>query len=102
LTLCEGTVMTLRKVSKPTPQGGFAEGRAEYRPERLALGSNPQECANYIAELALELRNLAKRNELKFLAQLLEMAFQEAFLLAHKAEPTANDLQRLAHPRETR
>ena len=46
--------------------------------------------------LSLELRNLASvEMSLKFLAQLLEMAFQEAFILAHKAEPTASDLERL-------
>ena len=92
---------TLRKAGR-TGHGGFAEGRAKYNPEGVSPSDNAQECANYIAELALELRNLAKRNELKFLAQLLEMTFQEAFILAHKVEPTASDLKRLSQPRETR
>ena len=92
----------MRKTTKSSGHGGFGESRAEYRPGPSSLNENAQECANYIAELTLELRNLAKRNELKFLAQLLEMTFQEGFVLAHKVEPTASDLERLAQTRETR
>jgi hypothetical protein len=92
----------LRKPGKSSGHGGFSESGAEYRPEPSSLSENAQECANYIAELTLELRNLAKRNELKFLAQLLEMTFQESFVLAHKVEPTASDIQRLTQTRETR
>jgi hypothetical protein len=102
LPLNPEAVIKLRKPGKSSGHGGFGESRAEYRPERSSLNENAQECANYIAELTLELRNLAKRNELKFLAQLLEMTFQGAFVLAHKVEPTASDLQRLTQTRETR
>jgi len=42
----------------------------------------PAEVAGYIADMVLELRNMAKRNEFEFLAYLLEMSFQEAFDLS--------------------
>jgi len=60
---------------------------------RKATGDLPQaggevrskeEVAGYIADMVLELRNMAKDNELEFLAYLLEMSFQEAFDLSQK------------------
>ena len=47
----------------------------EWQPPRP---SDPAEAAQYIADMTLELRNLAKSAELPFLAYLLEMAFTEA------------------------
>ena len=38
-----------------------------------------EEVAGYIADMVLELRNMAKDHDLEFLAYLLEMSFQEAF-----------------------
>src|SRR5262249_6855345 len=93
-TYLEFAAMPERK--KPTTDAhgpGFAEDSAHYKPFRK-LDRDAQECAQYIAELSLELRYLARTNGLKFLAQLLEMAFQEAFVLAHRVEPTPNDLNR--------
>ena len=95
-----GTVTTARKGGKRSSAGGFSEQGEGYRPQSL-LSADATECAQYIADLMLELRNLARRNELKFLAQLLEMAFQEAFLLAHRVEPTEADLRRLSQARDT-
>ena len=43
-----------------------------------------EEVASYIADMVLELRNMAKDHDLEFLAYLLEMSFQEAFDLAQK------------------
>jgi len=88
-----GSVTTARKGGKRRQREGFAERGEAYKPQPL-LSTDAKECADYIADLTLELRNLARRNQLKFLAQLLEMAFQEAFLLAHRAEPTEADLKR--------
>lgn len=60
---------------------------------RKAAGGLPQtggevrskeEVAGYIADMVLELRNMAKDNDLEFLAYLLEMSFQEAFDLSQK------------------
>lgn len=47
--------------------------------ESSALFLDRQETAAYIADVVLQLRNMAKRADLKFLAYFLEMAFQEAF-----------------------
>ncbi len=43
-----------------------------------------EEVAGYIADMVLELRNMAKDHDLEFLAYLLEMSFQEAFDSAQK------------------
>ena len=53
-------------------QGGARRQDAE------ALGG-PLEMAAYIAEITLEMRNMARDANLPFLAYLLEMVFQEAF-----------------------
>jgi hypothetical protein len=90
-----------KKPPADTLEPGFSEDRAQYKPFRK-LDRNAQESAQYIAELSLELRNLARINGLKFLGQLLEMAFQEAFLLAHRVEPTQNDLNRANQIKDTR
>lgn len=47
--------------------------------ESRALSLDQQETAAYIADIVLQLRNMAKRADMKFLAYFLEMAFQEAF-----------------------
>jgi len=44
-----------------------------------AENSNPVQIATYIADVSLEMRNLARKANLSFLAYLLEMTFQEAF-----------------------
>jgi hypothetical protein len=43
--------------------------------------------AEYIADILLGLRNVAKQNDLVFVVHLLEMAFYESFTIAHQAEP---------------
>ena len=45
---------------------------------------SPEEVAGYIADMVLQLRNMAKEKELDFLAYLLEMSFQEAFDLSSR------------------
>jgi len=45
----------------------------------LSGNSNPVQIATYIADVSLEMRNLARKANLSFLAYLLEMTFQEAF-----------------------
>jgi len=94
------SVKTPRKGRKGGPPDGFFEHGETYKPQG-SLSSDARECALYITDLTLELRNLARRNQLKFLAQLLEMAFQEAFLLAHRAEPTEADIKRLTQAKDT-
>ena len=59
-----------------------AEGEVVRPPS--AVGSDPREVAAYIADVSLEMRNMAKRANLAFLAYLLEMVFQEAFDLSQR------------------
>ncbi len=55
---------------------------AESRQPRPASAGDPREVAVYIADVSLEMRNMARRANMAFLAYLLEMVFQEAFDLS--------------------
>lgn len=46
--------------------------------------ANALDIAQYECDVLLQLRDLARRAELKFLAYLLEMAFEEAFSQANR------------------
>jgi hypothetical protein len=48
--------------------------------------SNTREAAQYIADMVMELRNLAKAEKLFALREFLEIAYYEAFMQAHKTE----------------
>ena len=52
------------------------------RPSPPALGANKRETAQYIADLSLEMRNLAKSCNMPTLQGLLEVAYYEAFTMA--------------------
>ncbi len=52
--------------------------------ERMEVDAPPADVAQYVADMVLELRNMAKDNKLEFLAYLLEMAYQEAFDLSQQ------------------
>ncbi|MDE2385061.1 MAG: hypothetical protein KGO53_10625 [Alphaproteobacteria bacterium] len=54
-----------------------------------------RETAQYIADMALEMRNLAKGHGLKALQGLLEVAYYEAFTVATQAELPEGELERL-------
>ena len=64
------------------------------RAERATAASGP-ESVQYMADLLLELRNMAARGEHKFLTYLLEMAFYEAFSLANRVDLGPADLEHL-------
>ncbi len=51
---------------------------------------DPAQIAAYVADVTLEMRNLAKNANLTFLAYLLEMSFQEAFDLTRQREEAKN------------
>lgn len=56
---------------------------------------NSMETAQYIADLALELRNMAKAAELTRLQDFLEMAYYEAFSAAQGNTIPAGEAERL-------
>ena len=47
---------------------------------------SPRQVATYIADVSLELRNIARGAGFEFLSYLLEMTFQEAFDLSQQLE----------------
>ena len=54
-----------------------------------------KETAQYIADMVLELRNLAKAVDIKSLQDLLELCFYDAFATANRVEISESELQRL-------
>ena len=66
------------------------------RPTGLGVGLNDtRQAAQYIADMSLELRNLAKANKLITLQGLLEVAFYEAFGAAVQKEIPEGEAERL-------
>ena len=72
-------------------------GSAALKGRESQLGSvdTQKETAQYITDMVLELRNLARTAELKTLSGLLEIAFYEAFSLANKVEIPPAEVERL-------
>lgn len=54
-----------------------------------------KETAQYICDMVLELRNLAKAVEIKSLQDMLELCFYEAFATANKVALPDGELERL-------
>jgi len=80
-------------MEKSAQTGGMAAFKG--RGSRLGTVDSQKETAQYITDMVLELRNLARTAELKTLAGLLEIAFYEAFSLANKVEIPAAEVERL-------
>ena len=58
------------------------------------------ETAAYISDIVLQLRNMAKSADLKFLVYFLEMAFQEAFSQSTRETSHKNGSQEEHSPRK--
>jgi hypothetical protein len=54
-----------------------------------------RELASYIADMVLELRNLAKGGEMSTLQGLLEITYYEAYAVAHKVDVPEGEEERL-------
>jgi hypothetical protein len=54
-----------------------------------------RETAQYISDMMLELRNMAKSAELKTLQGLLEVSFYEAFSVANKVDIPGGEIEKL-------
>jgi hypothetical protein len=65
------------------PNGILAETQSRSKP---GASVSPRETALYIADMVLELRNLAKSTQLKSVQGLLEVTYYEAFSEANKVE----------------
>lgn len=58
---------------------------------------NTNDTAQYIADMILELRNLAKSSEMATLQGLLEISYYEAFAVANPYIIPANEAEHLEH-----
>ncbi len=70
--------------------GGSFEGKSP-----LKRKPDPRETAQYIADLVLELRNMAKSADHKTLQGLLEVSFYEAFSAANRVEIPPEEIEKL-------
>jgi hypothetical protein len=68
-----------------------ANGQAGFSRQTL----QPKETAQYIADMVLELRNMAKASELTALRNLLELCFYEAFSAANKVVLPSGEIEQL-------
>jgi hypothetical protein len=50
----------------------------------------------YICDMVLELKNVSHRADLAFLTRILEMAYEEAYMVANRIEPPKAELEELA------
>jgi hypothetical protein len=56
---------------------------------------NERDLANYIADMILELRNLAKGGQLSTLQGLLEISYYEAYGVAHRLDISNGEIEHL-------
>lgn len=63
--------------------------------ENPAKDAKDQELAQYIADMLLELRKMAKGGGLNTLLGLLEISFCEAFSIANKVEIPPGEIEKL-------
>jgi hypothetical protein len=79
----------------------FSNGQKEYSRTIDQVASShkttpdTRETAQYIADMVLELRNMAKSTEMKNLQGLLEVSFYEAFSVANKVPIPEGEIEHL-------
>jgi hypothetical protein len=69
--------------------------RPASKSKRNGLEGRQRETAQYIADMILELRNLAKSAKLFHVMAPLEFAYYESFSAANRTEPPAGEVERL-------
>jgi hypothetical protein len=80
--------------SKTTRKAGVYSSDAINGSE-AQLAERQREAAQYIGDMILELRNMAKANRLFQVLVPLEYAYYEAFAVANKVEPPPEEVERL-------
>jgi hypothetical protein len=78
-----------------TPNARLMSGASIRESTRGPLNAKTIDIANYIADMVLELRNMAKSAKLDTLLGLLEVTFYEAFSIANRVEIPPAELERL-------
>jgi hypothetical protein len=84
-----------RRATAPEDSGGAAEPRAKPAQNVASLAGRQRDAAEYIAEMVLELRNLARAHQLYTVMVPLEYAYYEAFGVANKVEVPDTELARI-------
>lgn len=83
-----------RQALAPETTGGPAR-TAEKPAGAGAPGPRQRDAAEYIAEMVLELRNLARNHRLFTVMVPLEYAYYEAFGVAHRVEVPDGEIERI-------
>jgi hypothetical protein len=73
-----------------------APGEVARQDARGPVSLNPQETGQYLSDMILELRNMAKAAKLYKVMVPLEFAYYEAFSAANKVDIPPDEMQRLA------
>lgn len=76
------------------PGHGLGELKAGSQ-EGLGLAQRQHQTAEYLVDIILELRNLARTAQLYTVMVPLEYAYYEAFTAAHKVEVSPEDVERV-------
>ena len=81
-----------RRAIAPQAAGDAAPAHDQPRP---SARERQRDTAEYISEMILELRNLARVNQLYTVMVPLEYAYYEAFSVANKVEVPAEEIERI-------
>lgn len=77
------------------PETPGTPARTVEKPAGAAPGARQRDAAEYIAEMVLELRNLARNQRLYTVMVPLEYAYYEAFGVAHRVDVPEGEIQRI-------
>lgn len=84
--------MNTRRAALPKPNPVQADPSEEALPP---LAQRQRETAEYLSDMILELRNLARTAKLHTVMVPLEFAYYEAFGVAHRVEVPSAELERI-------
>ena len=84
----------LPAATAPTRKAGVKSSHTSHRSNQ-SPAERQKETAQYISDMILELRNMAKANWLFQVMVPLEYAYYEAFSVANKVEPPPEEVERL-------
>lgn len=84
--------MERRRAEAPKPVAVLVEPGGEQLP---SLADRQRDTAEYLAEMILELRNLARSVQLHTVMVPLEFAYYEAFGVAHRVEVPSAEVERI-------
>ncbi|WP_395686155.1 hypothetical protein [Aestuariivirga sp.] len=87
--------MNRRRAQPPVSQTPEARSLKIVLPEGLSPEQRQRDAAEYLADMILELRNLARSVNLHTIMVPLEYAYYEAFGAAHRIEVPEGEIERI-------